>query len=81
MQKLQPEGNYRPFTDKDYTTAAKAKAGNKLIPAERRAKVKFGQHLDTERFERILKHLKERGTEKDLQTIAMMNTFREEKTI
>ena len=81
MQKLQPEGNYRPFTDKDYTTAVKATAVYKLIPSERRAKFKFGQHLDKERFEMILKHLKERGSEKDLQTIAMMNTFREEKTI
>ena len=81
MQKLQPEGNYKPLSDKEYTTAVNATAVYKLIPSERRAKFKFGQHLDAERFEMVLKHLKERGTEKDLETIAMMNTFREEKTI
>ena len=81
MQKLQPEGKYRPFSDKDYEKSLNATAVYKLIPTERRAKFKFGQHLDSERFEMIITHLEARGEPIDLQTVAMMRAFKEEKTI
>ena len=81
MQKLQPEGKYRPFSDSEYEKHLNATAVYRLLPTERRAKFKFGQHLDTKRFEMIITHLEARGTPIDLQTIAMMQRFREENTI
>ena len=72
MQKLQPEGGYKPFSDEAYDKALEATAVVKLVPSTVSCKFKFGQHLDKERFDRILKHLKERGNEKDVETIEMM---------
>jgi len=75
MQKLQPEGGYKPFNDEAYDQALKATAVVKIVPSTVSCKFKFGQHLDKERFEMILEHLKERNTEIDNETIEMMTTF------
>jgi len=75
MQKLQPEGGYKPFSDEAYDKALKATAVVKIVPSTVSCKFKFGQHLDEERFTMILEHLKERNTEIDNETIEMMTTF------
>ena len=76
MQKLQPEGGYKPFSDEAYDKAIKSTAVMKIIPTEIRAKFKLGQHLDNQRFTMIVKHLEERGTEVDRETVALMREFR-----
>ena len=43
---------------------------------ELRAKFKFGQHLNQERFDMILSHLQERDSEIDKETIKMMKSLR-----
>jgi predicted FMN-binding regulatory protein PaiB len=76
MKKLQPEGGYKPFSDEAYDKAIKATAVMKIVPTETRAKFKLGQHLDAERFAMIVKHLEERGTKTDRETVALMREFR-----
>ena len=76
MQKLQPEGGYKPFSDEAYDKALKATAVVKIVPHTVTAKAKFGQHLDEERFGMILRHLQERGSQTDMQTMEMMTAFR-----
>ncbi len=76
MQKLQPEGGYKPFSDEAYDKAIKSTVVMKIIPTEIRAKFKLGQHLDDQRFTMIVKHLEERGTEVDRETVALMREFR-----
>ncbi len=78
MQKLQPEGRYRPLEQKAYLKAIHATTVYKLIPKERRAKFKFGQHLDQKRFDMILSHLEERGTQIDTEIAIMMRELRSE---
>jgi len=76
MQKLQKEGKYRALDEEVYKKALNATTIYKLTPYETRAKFKFGQHLNRERFEMIIEHLQERGTLRDLQTIEMMKEFK-----
>jgi len=76
MQKLQPEGKYLSFDEEAYDKAIKGTAVVKIVVSEMRAKFKFGQHLNTERFEMIVKHLEERGEEKDLETISLMDEMK-----
>jgi len=76
MKKLQPEGNYLPFSDEQYRKEVNATALLKLNIERLSAKFKFGQHLSDERFNRIIDHLHERNGELDSGTIAMMKTFR-----
>lgn len=78
MQKLQSEGGYKPLSEAIYKRAIGATTIYKLIPQEIRAKFKFGQHLTQERFDMILKHLKDRGTEVDIQTLKMMKSLRDD---
>jgi len=77
MQKLQPEGGYKPFAEESYDKVLKATAVVKITPESTRAKFKFGQHLDAQRFAMIVEHLEQRGTAKDMETVALMQTFRD----
>jgi len=77
MQKLQPKGGYKPFSDAAYDTAIKATAVLKIEVKHLSCKFKFGQHLSDERFDMILSHLEERGTEIDRKTIELMKEQRE----
>jgi len=79
MQKLQPKGGYKPFSDAKYDAALKATAVVKMEMRHVRCKFKFGQHLSRERFERIVSHLRQRGTEIDMQTIKIMQKQRGER--
>ena len=74
MQKLQPQGGYKPLSDEAYTKALKATAVVEIQPSTTRCKFKFGQHLSKERFRMILKHLEERNEPKDKETIDMMKS-------
>ena len=76
MQKLQPKGGYKPFEDDGYSNSLKNTAVFKLVPSHISCKFKFGQHLNDERFEMIIKHLKERNTQIDRETIEMMKAQR-----
>lgn len=76
MEKLQPEGGYRPFKESSYDKALRATAVVRISPDSIRAKYKFGQHLDETRFAMIVKHLEERGEVKDLETVALMHEMR-----
>ncbi len=74
MEKLQPEGGYKPLSDPAYRKAIDATTIYAL-PIERLSgKYKFGQHLPPERFERILHYLNERGTATDQHTQTMMQS-------
>jgi len=76
MQKLQPKGGYKPFSDEAYDKALKTTAVYKLLPESVTCKFKFGQHLSGERFETIVRHLQARGTEVDLRTVEEMKRQR-----
>ncbi|HHE05838.1 MAG TPA: pyridoxamine 5'-phosphate oxidase family protein [Epsilonproteobacteria bacterium] len=78
MQKLQPKGGYKPFSDAEYDAAIKATAVVKMQIHTISCKFKFGQHLSEERFEMILSHLKQRGCKIDMKTIEMMQAQRGE---
>jgi len=72
MQKLQSEGGYIPLSDPRYQKMIDVTQVFKLIPDEIRGKVKLGQHLSQERFNMIVEHLTERGSELDKLTIKEM---------
>ena len=76
MKKLQPEGKYLSFDRSEYDKVIKATAVIKIIPKETRAKFKFGQHLNEERFEMIIRHLEERGKAVDLETVSLMREIK-----
>lgn len=76
MQKLQPKGGYKPFSDRVYDKAIKATAVVKLKMDNLSCKFKFGQHLSEERFEMIISHLQERGTQVDMETVKLMKAQR-----
>jgi len=80
MQKLQPKkGGYKPFSDAEYDSAIKATAVVKMEASQISCKFKFGQHLNEERFEMILSHLEQRGTQIDMRTVEIMREQRGEK--
>jgi hypothetical protein len=81
MQKFQPEGGYKPFSDAAYDTAIKATAVIKIVPSSLRCKFKFGQHVTKERFDMILSHLEERNAEIDKETVKMMKQLRVENAL
>lgn len=76
MKKLQKEGKYKPLSEEVYQKAINATTIYKLISNEIKAKFKFGQHLNQERFDMIIKHLEERANEKDILTIKLMKEFK-----
>ena len=76
MQKLQPKGGYKPFSDCEYDAAIKSTAVVKIEVETLSCKFKFGQHLNEERFEMIVSHLLERGTEIDRETVRLMKAQR-----
>ena len=81
MQKLQPEGGYKSFSDAEYDTAIKTTAVIKIVPSSLRCKFKFGQHVTKERFDMILAHLEKRDTSIDKETVKMMKQLRVENAL
>jgi nitroimidazol reductase NimA-like FMN-containing flavoprotein (pyridoxamine 5'-phosphate oxidase superfamily) len=78
MQKLQPEGGYKPLSEDVYTKALNATMVYKLEVEELRAKFKFGQNLTQERFNMILEHLEKRDSSIDQKTTTMMQELKNE---
>ena len=72
MEKLQKEGKYKPLNKEIYQKSINATTIYKLIPDEIKAKFKFGQHLNEERFNMIIEHLEKRGKKTDKATIKLM---------
>ena len=81
MQKLQPEGGYKALNDVAYEQIINATAILRVDIKELRAKFKFGQHLDTQRFDMIISHLENRDTDIDKATIKMMKEQRKKNAI
>ena len=77
MKKLQPKGGYRPFGDEVYDKALKATAVYRLVADDISCKFKFGQHLSEERFEMVVTHLEERGSDIDMLTVKIMREERD----
>ena len=76
MQKYQKEGGYKALNDVIYKKIINATCLYKLIPKESTAKFHLGQDYNQERFSRIKEHLLERGTQKDLDTLKLMESLR-----
>ncbi len=76
MKKYQKEGGYIPLSDAIYQKIINATCIYKLVPSSLSAKFHLGQDYSEERFKRVCVHLKQRGTQKDLETLKMLETFR-----
>ena len=81
MQKFQPEGKYKALDDGVYEMMLNATAVLRIDIKSLRAKFKFGQHLDKDRFDMILSHLEKRESAVDSQTIVMMQEMRRKNDI
>lgn len=77
MEKLQKEGKYTPLNDAMYKKAINATCLFKLVPEVKKAKFKVGQQFTPERYERVTEHLKMRGTKKDLETLKLIEAFKQ----
>ena len=77
MQKLQPKGGYKPFSDNAYDTPIKTTAVVKIAIQKINCKFKFGQHLSEERFEMVVNNLLKRGTAIDKETVRVMQEQRD----
>jgi len=77
MQKLQPKGGYKPFSDRAYDSAIKATAIVKIEVKNTTCKFKFGQNLNDERFNMIVTNLESRGSEIDRKTVQIMKQLKE----
>ena len=76
MKKLQKEGKYIPLNHEMYKKALNAVAMYKLVPIDKKGKFKLGQNFNEERYTRVVSHLEERGTPKDLVTIELLKECR-----
>ncbi len=77
MQKYQPEGGYLPLTDESrYANTLEATAVVEIAVEQIRPKVKYGQKLPAERWERICRFLAERKSPLDLETLRRMEHYR-----
>lgn len=75
MEKLQKEGKYTPLTDKIYEKAINATGLFKLVPNKITCKFKLGQNFTKERYERVSEHLLKRSTQKDLETLKLIEQY------
>ena len=76
MQKLQKEGKYIPLNNEMYKKAINAVCVYKLIPSQTKAKFNLGQNFNEERYQRVSKHLKQRGSIKDFETLKLIEEYR-----
>jgi len=76
MQKLQKEGKYIPLNHEMYKKALNATVVYKLVPINKKAKFKLGQNFNEERYIRVIRHLEQRGSKKDLETIKLLQECR-----
>jgi len=76
MQKLQKEGKYIPLNNEIYKKAINAVCVYKLKPSQTKAKFNLGQNFNEQRFQRVSKHLRQRGSKKDLQTLKLIEEYK-----
>ena len=76
MKKLQKEGKYKPMSDEVYEKTINITQVFKILISDIKGKVKLGQHLPQERFDMILEHLEQRGSEIDKLTAKEMRKQR-----
>ncbi|MCP5061464.1 MAG: pyridoxamine 5'-phosphate oxidase family protein [Ignavibacteriae bacterium] len=75
MKNLQPEGKYKSFESNEYDKQFSAVSVIKINIENLSAKFKFGQNLNSERFQMVIEHLEKRGRETDILTIKAMKQF------
>lgn len=77
MEKLQPEGNYDPISAEDpqYIGQLKAVSLCRIIPESMTAKFKFGQNVNSDKFNRIVQGLEERNCPIDHETVSLMKKY------
>jgi predicted FMN-binding regulatory protein PaiB len=80
MEKLQSEGQYEPIAYEKaiYTSMIDKTAIFELNPTQVSCKIKAGQNLSPEKYQNMIKKLEERGEETDIQTIEIMQAFRQD---
>lgn len=78
MKKLQKEGKYIPLNNEMYKKAINATGVFKLKVEQKTCKVKVGQNFTKDRYERVKKHLLQRATKKDLQTLKLIEEFKKQ---
>jgi len=76
MKNLQKEGQYIPLNHEMYKKALSATVMYKLTSTSTKAKFKLGQNFNEERYARVISHLEERGTSKDLKTLELIKECR-----
>lgn len=76
MEKLQKEGQYIPLNNEMYKKAINATAIFKLTPLETTCKCNLGQNFNQQRYERVSEHLRKRGSKKDIETLNLINEYR-----
>jgi len=79
MEKLQPEGKYKPFDSEEYIKEFKALLVLKINIESMTAKFKFGQMLKWDRYQLLLEHLKNSESEKDQATLQWVERFYKRK--
>lgn len=72
MRKLQPEGGHKPLNEEAYRNIIDKTNVLKLTVETLSGKCKLGQQLNEERFEQIVKHLEQRNTPLDRETLKIM---------
>lgn len=77
MRKLQPEGGYNPIdpANPDYAGQLKATAVVRIAIQELSAKYKFGQNMNSTKFEQVTEGLQQRDAGLDAETIALMKAY------
>ena len=75
MEKLQPEGQYKPLDSEEYEKTFKGLSVVKININKLSAKFKFGQNLNKERFQLLIENLKKSGSDSDLLTLESIRTF------
>ncbi|MFF2483698.1 pyridoxamine 5'-phosphate oxidase family protein [Paenibacillus sp. NPDC058071] len=77
MEKLQPEGGYKPISAEDpvYRGSVKGVAVVRIDPARVSCKFKFGQNHTDEENEPIIEGLSKRGEGLDEETAALMRKY------
>ncbi len=76
MEKLQSEGGFKHLSEEVYEKMINATEVFRFEIHEMRGKVKLGQHLPKERYERVLEHVQKRGSLLDHVTLQQMKAQR-----
>lgn len=76
MEKLQPEGKYKPMDGNVYEKIINSTLVYKLIPIEITAKLKVGQGSSEAKMDRIIEHLEKRASQVDNETLRVIRLIK-----